>query len=292
MQTKAERTVAQALKAAEARLGAAGVDTPRGDAQWIAASVLGVSRTYLLGHADDPLPDERYEPFRAMVARRERREPLAYILGSANFRGLELEVGAGAFVPRPETEVTAERAIARARERGARPTVVDVGAGCGAVALAVAAEVPEARVFATEVRGAARGWALRNLARTGLRVTLLPGDLLRPLHPALGGSVDVVVSNPPYVSEDEWEGLPEEVRRFEPRDAVVAGPTGLEVVVALLEQVRPWLAPGAWLVLEGAPHRMGTIGRLLRAVGYADVTVTPDLAGRERVIEARWTWGW
>lgn len=281
--------IADLLREAEARLSAAGVETPRGDAQWIAAAALGVGRSALVARGDEELPDGTRERFETSLARRERREPLAYILGTVGFRGVELEVGPGALVPRPETEVTAGRAIARARARGRRPTVVDVGTGCGCIALAVAAEVPDARVYATEPAGAARGWALRNLARTGLRVTLLPGRLFDPLHPALGGAVDVVVSNPPYVSEEEWAALPEEVRRFEPRDAVVAGPTGLEVVLALLEEVRLWLAPGGWLVVEVAPHQAERVAGLLRMVGYADVAVTRDLAGRERVVEGRWT---
>ena len=234
------------------------------------------------------MTNEAAERFSKMVARRARREPLAYIVGTVVFRGLELEVGAGCLVPRPETEITAERAIARARDAATRQTVVDVGTGCGAIALSLAAEVPEARIFATEAMGAARGWALRNLARTGLRCTLLPGSLMRPLHPALGGGVDVVVSNPPYVSEEEWEQLEPEVRRYEPREAVVGGETGLEIILELLEQVRMWLAPGGWLVIEIADTQAERVSRLLGILGYRDVSVTKDLAGRDRVVEARW----
>jgi release factor glutamine methyltransferase len=289
----AAESLADALRAAEQRLAAAGVETPRGDAQWMAAAVLGMSRSDLLAHADEVFPEERRERFEALVIRRERREPLGYILGTINFRGLELEVGPGVFVPRPETETTAERAIVHAGEATRRrPNVVDVGTGCGAIALSVAAEVPQSNVFATEVRGAARGWTLRNLARTGLRVTLLPGDLMEPLHPALGGGVDVIVCNPPYVSETEWSSLPDEVRRFEPRDALIAGPTGLEVVIDLVEQARVWMAPAGWLVFEVAPHQASKVARLLSMVGYGEVRVTPDLAGRDRVVEGRWTGPW
>jgi release factor glutamine methyltransferase len=242
----------------------------------------------VLAHLGDEMPADVTERLTAMTARRARREPLAYIVGTVVFRGLELEVGPGCLVPRPETETTAARAIARANERGTRPTVVDVGTGCGAIALSMAAEVPQARIFATEVLGAARGWALRNFARTGLRCTLLPGSLLRALHPALGGGVDIVVSNPPYVSEEEWETLEPEVRRFEPKEAVVGGETGLEVILELLEQVRMWLAPGGWLVIEIAESQGDRVARLLGILGYRDVTVTKDLAGRDRVVEARW----
>ena len=111
---------------------------------------------------------------------------------------------------------------------------------------------------------------------------------MRPLHPALGGGVDVVVSNPPYVSEEEWEQLEPEVRRYEPREAVVGGETGLEVILELLEQVRMWLAPGGWLVIEIADTQAERVSRLLGILGYRDVSVTKDLAGRDRVVEARW----
>ena len=266
----------------------AGIDTARNDAEWVAAAALGRRRSEVVGHLDAEMPDEAGERFKKMIVRRARREPLAYIVGTVVFRGLELEVGAGCLVPRPETEVTAERAILRARDGSGRPTVVDVGTGCGAIALAMAAEVPDARIFATEAVGAARGWALRNLARTGLRCTLLPGSLMRPLHPALGGGVDVIVSNPPYVSEEEWEHLEPEVRRFEPKEAVVGGETGLEIILELLEQVRMWLAPGGWLVIEIAETQGERVSRLLGILGYRDVAVTSDLAGRDRVVEARW----
>lgn len=285
-------TVADEISLAERALADAGVDTARSDAEWIAAHVLGRRRGSLLVSPGETFPDGMDAQFRDLVSRRARREPLAYVIGTVVFRGLELEVGPGALVPRPETEITAERAIARARERGPRPTLVDVGTGCGAIALSMAAEVPNARIFATEVAGAARGWALRNLARTGLRCTLLPGDLMSPLHPALGGGVDVVVSNPPYIAENEVESLPPEVRRFEPREALVGGPTGLEIIVELLEQVRMWLAPGGWLVMEIGETQGQRVKRLLEVIGYEDVTITEDLAGRDRVVEARWVGQW
>ncbi len=285
-------TVADELLLAEKTLAGAGIDTARTDAEWIAAHVLGRRRGSLMASPDEPFPGDRRTRFHELIGRRARREPLAYIVGSVVFRGLELEVGPGALVPRPETEITADRAIARARERGPRPTVVDVGTGCGAIALTMAAEVPNARIFATEQTGAARGWALRNLARTGLRCTLLPGDLMSPLHPALGGGVDVVVSNPPYIALGEFDALPPEVRRFEPREALIGGETGIEVIVELLEQVRMWLAPGGWLVVEIGETQGHRVKRLLEVIGYDEVAITQDLAGRDRVVEARWVGQW
>lgn len=280
-------TIGGALRAAERVLAIAGCETPRGDAQWIAAHALGMPRAGLFVDADRAFPADRREEFELLIARRAHRVPLGYVVGTVNFRGLELEVGPGVLVPRPETEVTAGRAIERARER-ARATVVDVGAGSGAIALAVAAEVPTARVFATEASAAARAWALRNLARTALRVTLLPGELLDPLHPALGGAVDVIVSNPPYVSDEEWDTLAPEIRDNEPREAVCAGPDGLGVLMSLLENVPRWLAVGGWLVVELGEMQTAKVATLLSVIGYTDVTVTSDLAGGDRVVEGRW----
>jgi release factor glutamine methyltransferase len=280
-------TVGSAVRAAERVLEMAGCDTPRGDAQWIAAHVLGTSRAGLVVDSDHSFPEDRRERFELLIARRAHREPLGYVIGTVNFRGLELEVGPGVLVPRPETEVTAQRAVERARERG-RATVVDVGTGCGAIALTIAAEVPSARVFATEPSAGARAWALRNLARTALRVTLLPGEMLDPLHPALGGAVDVIVSNPPYVPAGDWDGLPPEVRDHEPREAVTAGEDGLDVVVTLLEEAPRWLAIGGWFVIELDESQKEKVAKLLGVIGYADVVVTADLAGRPRVVEGRW----
>ncbi|HVL88614.1 MAG TPA: peptide chain release factor N(5)-glutamine methyltransferase [Actinomycetota bacterium] len=280
--------MAELLARAETMLAAAGVDTPKGDAQWIAAHVLGVNRTSLLAHPERVVELETAEHLESLVARRAEREPLGYVLGTVNFRGLVMEVGPGVFCPRPETEVTAARAIARARERGPRPCVVDVCAGSGPIALSVAAEVPNARVFATEISPAARGWALRNLARTGLRVTLLPGDLFDPLHPALGGAVDVIVSNPPYIPQGAIESLPDEVRRYEPREALTGGADGLDVVMRLIGDAPRWLTHGGWLVMEVGEEQAERIAKVLAAAGYDSVEIGPDLAGRERVVEGRW----
>ena len=281
-------TVGEAVRAADRVLGIAGCETPLGDAQWIVAHVLGVAKAALVVDAEQPFPEAKREPFESLVARRAKREPLGYVLGTVNFRGLELDVGPGVLVPRPETEVTAGRAIEHARARRSRSTVVDVGTGSGAIALALAAEVASAHVFATEPSPAARVWALRNLARTGLRVTLLPGEMLDPLHPALGGAVDVIVSNPPYVPGCDWEGLPDEVRLYEPHDAVVGGADGLDMIMTLLENVPRWLATGGWLVLEVAEDQAARLAKLLGVIGYTDAVVTPDLAGRDRVVEGRW----
>lgn len=279
------------VEEASRRFADAGIDTPRVDAEWLVAGVLGMQRAQLVGDRDRTITIEQVAAVQEAIERRERREPLAYILGETCFRGLWLRVGPGCLVPRPETELTAERAIRRAHEasiHGARPTIVDVGTGCGTIALSIAAEAPECRVYAVESSAAARGWALRNLAATGLPVTLLPGELLSPLHPALGANFDLIVANLPYLSDDEYDAAPPELR-FEPREALVGGPTGLEPIIDLIEQAEHWLAHAGWLVLEIGETQAEDVTRFMQARGFREVQVSKDLAGRDRVVEGRWT---
>lgn len=285
------KTLKELVADAKTRLASAGVDSPDVDAEWLVAGILGLRRQDLKLDPDRTANIEDCAAVGEAVSRRENREPLAYILGTSNFRGLWLGVGPGVLCPRPETEITVERAIERAHEssqNGARPTIVDVGTGCGAIALSIAAEAPEARVYAIEISPTARGWALRNLAETGLRVTLLPGSLLSPLHPALGANCDLIVANLPYLSEDEYHQVPPELR-FEPKDALVAGPTGLEAIIDLIEQAEHWLAHAGWLVLEIGETQSEDVVRFMHARGYREIKVTKDLAGRDRVVEGRWT---
>lgn len=284
--------VEEVVNEATARLERAGVASPRVDAEWLLAVVLGLPRSTLSLHRDQSLTIEQAAKLEGLLVRRERREPLGYVLGDVRFRGLTLAVGPGALVPRPETELVAERAIQLTRERCIRdhhPTVVDVGTGTGAIALSVAAEAPDARIYATELSAAARGWALRNLAATGLRVTLLPGSLLGPLHPSLGGNCDLIVANLPYLSDDEWEEAEPEVRRYEPREALAGGPTGLEPIVDLIEQAEHWLAHAGWLLLEIGADQGAEVRRFMEVRGFREVAIRKDLAGRDRMVEGRWT---
>lgn len=285
------KPIGDAVSEAVERFAAAGIDTPRVDAEWIVAGVLGIRRAAVVTEPEHAMTIEQAAAVQEAIERRERREPLAYILGETCFRGMWLRVGPGCLVPRPETEITAERALRRASEasvHGARPTIVDVGTGCGAIALSIAAEAPEARVYAVESSAAARGWALRNLAATGLPVTLLPGELLSPLHPALGANCDLIVANLPYLSDDEYDAAPPELR-FEPREALVGGPTGLEPIIDLIEESEHWLAHAGWLVLEIGETQADDVTRFMLARGFREVEVTKDLAGRDRVVEGRWT---
>lgn len=226
----------------------------------------------------------------AMVARRLAGEPLQYVLGRWAFRTLDLAVDPRALIPRPETEQVVEVALAELGDRSA-PVVADLGTGSGAVALAVAVERPGARVWATDVDPDALALAEANRAGVGAEVTLCRGSWYDALPGELRGGVDLVVANPPYVSEEEWPTLPPEVRR-EPHRALVAaagsdGTPGLAAVEAVLAGAPGWLAPGGVVVVELAPHQAAAGVRVARRAGLRAVRVAPDLAGRDRAVVGR-----
>lgn len=273
-------TVGAALASVEERLSAAGCDTPRVDAEILLAHVLGTTRSALVAHRGGVVDDDAAAVLEPLVSRRVGREPLAYVLGEWGFRRLTLAVDDRALVPRPETEVLVERALARLAAHGVvRPRVLDVGTGSGAIALAIADEHPGARVLGIDVSEQALALARENAKRTGLAVELARHDLFSGLP---GGPYDLVVSNPPYVRPDDLDGLAPEVRDFEPRAALV-GERATEAIAAAAREV---LAPDGGLVLETADDGAREVARLLGALGYLDVTVTKDLSGRERVVDA------
>jgi release factor glutamine methyltransferase len=266
----------------------------RHEARFIADEVLGGSRADAAA-----VPPEAASAARAMAARRRAGEPLQYVFGHWPFRGLDLVLDARVLIPRPETEQVVEVALAEGRHLR-RPgdgslVVVDAGTGSGAVALAVATELAGSTVLATEVSSDALVVAAANLERVRadhpeVDVELLAGSWLQPLPPDLRGRVQLVVSNPPYVSEPEWHGLPAEVRA-EPYGALVAavgsdGTPGLADIEAILAQAGGWLARPGCAVLELAPHQADAASRAAVALGYDEVRVEPDLAGRPRALVA------
>ena len=237
-----------------------------------------------------------------MVERRLAGEPLQYVIGHWPFRNLDLMVDRRVLIPRPETEITAEVALEEAVRAGCRrgpdpwasraPTVAvaDLGTGSGALALALAGELPEAEVWATDADPAALSVASANLAGAGLvatRVRLAQGLWYEALPYALRGRLVVIVSNPPYVAQAEYAALPPEVRDHEPRAALVPGPRGSEAQEHLLDGAPAWLAAGGALILEMAPSQAPAMSRRAAALGYREVEVRPDLCGRERVLVAR-----
>ena len=254
-------------------------ETGRLDAELLLAHTLGRPRIELYTDFDRPLSSGELDAYRELVARRARREPVAYILGEWGFRRLTLNVDARALIPRPETEVVVGRALSLIQEID-RPRVLDVGTGTGAIALAIVDEHPGADVTAIDVSPDALALAAENAARTGLAVELRQHDVLDGLP---DGPYDLVVSNPPYVEQDELPGLMPDVREYEPHVALVGDRVPELVARAALEALRP----GGWLVLEvGDGQAPGTLA-LLESLGYADVAATQDLTERDRVVEGR-----
>jgi release factor glutamine methyltransferase len=255
----------EALREAERRLAAAGVETPRVDAELLVAHVLGTTRSAVYAHLDADL-DGTLEP---LLSRRERREPLAYVLGDWGFRRLVLKTDARALVPRPETEVVVERALALLADVPA-PRVLDLGVGSGAIALALKHERPDAQVVGIDVSEDALALARENAERLALDVELRRGD-----EAAAADGWHLVVSNPPYV--ESLIGLQPELS-YEPPSALVG--VGLHERIADLAVTRA-------LVLEVGDGQARAVEAALRARGYREVAITLDLAGTERVVEGR-----
>ena len=277
-------TLGDALARATARLAEAGVESARLEAELLLAKACDdCARALLYAELDRELNDEQLAAFDANLARREQREPLAYVLGEWGFRRLTLKTDRRALIPRPETEIVVERALDHIRGIE-EPRVLDVGTGTGAIALAIADEAPTARITAVDLSPDALALARENLELTGVngRVRLVEHDLTSGLGDA---EFDLVVSNPPYVEPDELPTLQPEVRDWEPHVALVASGATESVARAATEALRP----GGWLVLETAAGSGERIRSLLDDLGYERVTITPDLAGRDRVVEGKWT---
>ena len=268
-----ERPVRELLATAAARLSRAGSDTPRLDAELLLAAALGVDRARLVIDAREAVVPEAETAFWALVARRERREPVAYILGRRAFRRLELAVDRRALIPRPETELLVE--VGLELPEGAR--VVDVGTGSGAVALALADERPDLEVWAVDASAEALELARANAERLGLSVSLHLADLLD----GVPGHFDAVLANLPYVAEGD--AVAPGVREFEPGEALFGGPDGLEVIRRLVAQLDGVPLAG----LEVGAGQAGAVEMLLRGAGFGLVERRQDLAGHERVVVGR-----
>jgi len=269
-----------------------GVASPEYDATELLAHVLGVSRGALV--LVDRITDEQADAYLALVARRATREPLQHLTGVAHFRHVELGVGPGVFVPRPETELLAGWAIEQAgrvaRDEGRKPVVVDLCTGSGAIARSVVDEVPGARVHAVELDEAAHAWATRNLAGTG--VDLRHGDMATAFDD-LTGQVDVVVCNPPYIPLEAWESVAAEARDHDPHLALFSGQDGLDAMRVLEERAALLLRPGGVVGAEHADEqgpdglRGGAPAVFAGAGRWVDVRDHSDLAGRPRYTTAR-----
>lgn len=274
----------ETLRWATTTLRDAGVDSPDFDAAELLAFVLGTSRALLPISAPDPTPEQSRQ-YADLVARRARREPLQHLTGVAAFRHVELVVGPGVFVPRPETELLAGWAIEQASLAGGRPVVVDLCTGSGVIAKAVADEVPSARVHAVELDEVAHGWATRNLTGTG--VDLRHGDMADAFDD-LAGTVDVVVCNPPYIPLEAWESVAQEARDHDPHLALFSGDDGLVAMRVLEQRAAVLLRDGGVVGAEHADVQGESAPAVFASTGrWSAVQDHRDLAGRARFVTAR-----
>jgi release factor glutamine methyltransferase len=272
----------EVLAGAARELREAGVPSPEHDAAELLAHVLGTTRSRL--PLVDDVPLDILGEYDALVARRSQREPLQHLTGVAGFRHVELFVGPGVFVPRPETELLAGWAVEQASALP-RPVVVDLCTGSGAIARALADEGPAAEVHAVELDEAAHRWAERNLAGTGVDLRL--GDMATAFDD-LVGTVDVVTCNPPYVPLEAWESVAPEARDHDPALALFSGADGLDAIRVLERRAAVLLRPGGVLGFEHADVQGASAPAVLAAAGrWTDVRDHPDLAGRARFTTAR-----
>lgn len=261
------------------------VENPRRSAEWLLSAATGLSRIELYARFDRPLTPEERVTLRAAIERRAAGEPLQYVTGEMPFRHLVLQVMPGVFIPRPETEVLVDAVLEHIDRSGSEtPAVLDLCTGSGAVAVSVAFERPAARVHATEIVPATAEVARGNAERAGVgdRVTVLAGDLFGPLDPALRGTFDVVVSNPPYVPTADLASLPDEVAAHEPIVALDGGADGLDVVRRIATDGLVWLRPGGLLAVETDTSCAKEAAHIL-ARWYEGVEVRRDLTGRDRI---------
>ena len=279
-------TLAHLLRGATQELQAAGIEDASLEAEVLLRHTLRLDRARLYARLQEGLSTADEAAFRSLLARRLAHEPTAYIVEHREFYGLDFETTPAALIPRPETELLVDEALARLRERpdpGGRPLIVDVGTGNGAIAVALAVHLPLAILLAVDLSREALALASRNARRHGVegRISFVRADLLAPLaRPA-----DVIVANLPYVRTADWEALPREIREHEPRLALDGGPEGLREIGRLLEQAPPCLAPGGSLLVEvGPPQAAAALELAYRCFSNGRAHVLPDAAGLERML--------
>ncbi|OBB76826.1 peptide chain release factor N(5)-glutamine methyltransferase [Mycobacterium sp. 852014-52144_SCH5372336] len=278
----ASTTLSQTIDAAETVLAEAGVATPRVDAELLAAHVLGTDRGRLRFIEAGPEFAQRYDD---LIARRARRVPLQHLVGTAAFGPVDVHVGPGVFIPRPETEALLEWALAQRLPDA--PVIVDLCTGSGALALALAHDRPDARIIAVDDSESALQYARRNLAGTAVEVVC--ADVTEPaLLPELDGSVDLVVANPPYIPDGAQ--LEPEVAEHDPAHALFGGPDGMRVIEAIVGHSGRWLRTGGLVAVEHDDTTSDrTVERFSHATRFDDITARPDLSGRTRFVTARRT---
>ena len=284
------RTVGKLLVNAQQMLEGAGIANAVQEARWLLAYALEMKHHELASRTEQSVTAERLARVMAVVRRRESREPLQYILGTQEFCGLEFSVTPAVLIPRPETELLIQETV---REGGFAEgaVLVDVGTGSGCVAVTLATILGGMRIFALDCSHDALSVAKGNAERHGVsdKIVWLEGDLLSPLREySVAGAVDAIVSNPPYIAEAEWAGLQPEVRDYEPRQALLAGPQGTEFHERLIHDSKQFLVPGGMLVMELGQGQAPLVRRVAEAAGgYTGLQTVKDEAGIERVLIAR-----
>jgi release factor glutamine methyltransferase len=277
----------QALTSAIARLTTEQVPSPRMNAELLLMFTLGCDRAYLHAHPERELTVDEKTRYDAALANRARGVPAQYITGHQEFWGVDLIVTPAVLIPRPETEHVIETVldcVGRAPSPASPLRILDVGTGSGCIALSLAKELPQAEIHATDISAAALEVARANAARHKLesRIQFREADLLAGFE---NNSFDFIVSNPPYVGESEQDQVQLEVRKFEPRNAVFAGPTGVEAIARLIPQAYSALKPGGWLIMEISGTIAEEVKHLLR--DWNEVRIKPDLQSIPRVVQAR-----
>lgn len=261
-----------------------GVDTPRLDCELMFAHALGMQRLDLYTKYNMPMEEKDLVPLRKVLSRRVAGEPVAYIVGKKAFYGMTLSVGPGVLVPRPDTEVLVDEVLRFLKDSGPGKTVLDLCAGTGAIALAIAANMPDATVTAIEIEGRALGFCIKNIQSVDLDVQCLQGDLFQPLED--GRRFDVIVSNPPYIRSDDWDNLPPEVR-IEPKQALLAGPDGMDVIKRICDGLEERLNPGGLFCVEiGSQEQADSLVSMLNVPGFHACRVLNDLGQRPRAVSA------
>ena len=281
-------TIAEAINEGASRLERAGVDAARRTAGVLLGDLLGVGRTHLLTHSEQPIGDEAYESFLRMIARRAAGEPLQHITGHQEFYKLDFLVTPAVLIPRPETEFLVERVLALVRDNSlTSPLIVDAGTGSGCIAVTLAVELPDARVIATDISGAALAVARLNAERHGVssRVAFYEGDLLAPLAALrVKNQVDILASNPPYVAASRPELVQREVRAYEPHAALFGGDDGLVFYRRLLAEGFDYVRPDGHLVCEIGYSQLDAITEMVAASRWQLSDVTHDLQGIPRTL--------
>lgn len=265
------------------------VDSPRLSAELLLSKVLGLKRIELYTQFGKAVPQEQLDELRGLVKRAGVHEPVAYLVGKTEFYSIEFEVTSDCLIPRPETEQLVQRAIEFLRQRGAGQLVCDLCAGCGVIAVAIAKNVPAAKVIATDVSAPALAMAAKNVEKHGLqeRIELREGDLFESLIPPLD-QFDLIASNPPYVSAAEYETLDKNVKDYEPRIALYAGEGGLDAYKRIAERVGPFLKRDGILLMEIGYSQGPAVRELLEQTGvFASIAVEKDFQKHDRVVVAR-----